>query len=539
MADDDDRSFTLDASDPGEEDVIGTVGGSDGGDAWDALNDSEFGGDRTNTSTSAEKAEQSQQHDIDDPHGGDPDYYDPPYDPSNLALLQERSETHAACVSAKGQGVAGHGFEVVPATDAPSDEPPGRDTVRDFWFGADSTWQLGPDRLPATPAEVLENAWVDYEGIGWLAVELLVNDMTGEPTGLAHVPAHSIRKRKERAGYVQIDPDTDIIEGYYGAAGDRYGDDQTFVDADDGTVASSMAGVDTPANELLVIRNYSALAPHYGIPDIIPAMETLTGDVAARTYNRRFFENDAVPRFAVIVEGGELTDQAWTELEEKFAELKNNDEAHRGVILEAVSGIASSFEDAHDVSLRIEPLTVGIEEDASFIEYRKENEHDILKAHSVPPVVANRTEKINRANADAQRRHFASETIKPKQEKLAARLRSLIHQTMLGVDDWTIEFTLRGAENEKRQAEITKLKIEGTAGVPTVDEAREMAGLDPLGSPEGNMLVAELASTSGAGGAGGPSSGGGEAGDVEAARRDERAGAYGYSITERADEESP
>lgn len=530
MRDDTDNSVTLDASVPDDPEVIGTVGTSAGGDAWDALNDDGFGGDRTNTST--EKAEDSQQVDVDDPHG-EPNYYDPPYNPSNLALLQERSETHAACVGAKSQAVAGHGFDLIPAEDADSDSPPGEDTVREFWFGSDSTWQLGPDRLPATPAEVLETAWDDYEGIGWLAVEVLVNDMTGAPTGMAHVPAHSIRKRKDRAGYVQIDPDTNIIEGYYGAAGDRYGDDQTFVDADDGTVADSMPGVDTPANELLVIRNYSALAPHYGIPDIIPAMETLTGDVAARTYNRRFFENDAVPRFAVIVEGGELTDQAWTELEEKFAELKDNDESHRGVILEAVSGIASSFEDAHDVSLRIEPLTVGVEEDASFIEYRRENEHDILKAHTVPPVVANRTEKINRANADAQRRHFASETIQPKQEKLAARLRSLVHQTMLDVDDWAIEFRLRGAENEKRQAEIAKLEIEGTAGVLTVDEAREKVGLDPLEGPEGNMLIAELAQTSGAGGAGGPSSGSGEAGDVKSARRDERAKAYGYSITDR------
>lgn len=246
-----------------------------------------------------------------------------------------------------------------------------------------------------------------------------------------------------------------------------------------------------------------------------------------------------MPRFAVIVEGGELTDKAWAELEEKFKNLRVDDNAHRGVLLEAVSGAAGSFEEARDVSLRIEPLTVGVEEDASFIEYRKENEHDIMKAHDVPPVVANRTEKINFANAEAQRREFAQNTIRPKQEKLAARLHAVIHQTMLGVDGWAVEFALHGAENEQRQAEIDKLRIEGTAGVITVDEARDQIGREPLDGPEGNLLVAELAQTSGAGGAGGPSSGGGEAADVNRARDEarahQRAADLGYSVTARAD----
>jgi PBSX family phage portal protein len=499
--------------------------------AWQAIQQAEF------TDRETEKAVTSQQHDTDDPHTR-PSWYEPPYLPKHLALLKERSETHARCVDAKAQGVAGHGFDVVPHPNAVNEdsetEPPGRDTVRDFWFGSDSTFELGPDRQPATAAEVLEQAWDDYESIGWGVVEVLINDNTAAPTGLAHVPAHTIRVRIDEPGYVQIDPDADQIEGYYAPSGARYGDDQTFVDTDEGTVANSIAGVETPANELLVVRNYSALAPHYGTPDVIPALETIAGDVAARSYNRRFFENDGVPRFAVIVEGGELSERARTELEEKSKALREPDGAHQGVLLEAIKATKSSFEDVHDVSLRIEPLTVDVQEDASFVEYRKENEHSILSAHAVPPVVVNRTEQINFANAKAQRRRFAKETIQPKQEKFAERLYRTIHQTMHGVDGWTLDFTLVGGEDEQRQAEIDKLRIEGTAGVLTVDEAREQVGLDPLGGPEGNLLVAELSQTGPAGGSGGPSAGGGEGGDVQSARRDQRAADLGYSVVDRA-----
>lgn len=511
-----------------EEQLVRTFGGGDGRgqkNAWQALSSEEF------TDRGTEKATSSQQHDTDDSHSN-PEWYDPPYPPTNLSLLLERSETHARCVYSKSQGVAGHGFDLVPHPELEKDDPPGQETVRDFWFGADSTWQLGPDRQPATPGSVLEQAWTDYEAIGWFSIEVLINDNTAEPTGLAHVPAHTIRARKDDIGFVQIDPDTSKIEGYFAPAGARYGDEKQFVDANDGTVSASIAGVETPANELLVHRNYSALAPHYGIPDVVPAMQTLFGDLAARKFNAKFFENDAVPRFAVIVEGGQLTEAAWTELEEKFADLKLDDNAHRGVILEAVSGVTSSFEDAHNVSLRIEPLTVGVEEDASFIEYRKENEHDIGKAHDCPPVVFDRTDQINYANADAQRRSFANETIRPKQQKLAERLYRVIHQTMLDVDGWTVDFVLHGAENEERQAQIAKTRISaGVQGGMLVDEAREELGLEPLDGPEGNMLLSEL-------GAGSETAEAIESAlDVEreAARADERAEQLGYSITARTE----
>jgi len=485
------------------------------------------------TTSSTEKAIESQQHDTDDPHERT-DWYDPPYNPTVLATLKERSETHARAVASKAQSVAGHGFDLVPHEYAGSDDPPGYDTVRDFWFGFGSTWQLGPDRLPATPDEVLEQAWDDYESIGWLSIEALINDTTAEPTGLAHVPAHTIRSRRDGPGFVQIDPDSNLIEGYFAPAGFRYGDDKRFLDADTGEVGSSIGDVGTPANEVLVMRNYSGLAARYGVPDIVPAMQTLFGDIAARKYNATFFENDGVPRFAVMVEGGELTDKAWTELEEKFKDLRVDDNSHRGVILEAMSGVKSSFEDAHNVSIRIEPLTVGVDEDASFIDYRKENEHDILKAHDVPPVVANRTEKVNRANADAQRREYANEVIRPKQQKLAARLHRVIHQTMLDVDGWTVEFELHGAENEERQATIAKTRIQaGVSAGMLVDEAREELGLEPLGAPEGNLMLSELGSQ-------------GNAGAIESvlefereqARSEVRAETMGYSVTDRADAEA-
>lgn len=526
---------------PGEESEVRILGadGSEmkGQSAWDALEQSQ---DETTPAEDLAKAEGSQQAHTEFHEGLD--WYRPPYPPDRLAKLLQRSETHAACVNAKSQGVAGHGFDIVPHPSADDeDEPDGFDEVNEFWNGPDSTFQLGPDQQPATPTGVLEYAWDDYEAIGWLALEILCNTQTGKPTGLAHIPAHTIRARKDAPGFVQLDEGNFPLR-YFGPAGGRYGDDKLFVDSEKGNTASSTGGVSTVANELLVVRNYSAIAPHYGTPDVIPALQTLAGDVAARQYNSKFFENDGVPRFAVIVEGGELTDDSWNDLKETFKNLSVEDNAHRGVILEAVSVAEDAMGDiADDVNIRIEPLTVGVEEDASFTEYREANEHDILQAHDVPGVIIQRTGDVNYSNAREQRVEFAQNTLRPKQETLSQRLYATLHVQGLGVPGWTIDFQLHGGENEQREADVAQTRIEASMGALTLNEAREELGYGPLEGSEGEMLLATIMNA-GAGGLGALLGGGGDSEETaeayRAGGREQRARTSGYSITDRRDKPS-
>ena len=41
----------------------------------------------------------------------------------------------------------------------------------------------------------------------------------------------------------------------------------------------------------------------------MPALKAMVGNDKVAQYNINFFENEAVPRFAVIVQGGKLDDQ--------------------------------------------------------------------------------------------------------------------------------------------------------------------------------------------------------------------------------------
>ncbi|NHN40547.1 phage portal protein [Halorubellus sp. JP-L1] len=449
---------------------------------------------RSITKDVAAKAEETQQ--LDDKYkekirGG---AIQPPFYPPQMARLLEINPTHAKCCFSKSRNVAGYGLEIVPHPDVDEPDESQRQIAEDFWHNEDSTWQVGPvDSERSTPADVLEMAWTDYEAIGWLSIELLTST-DGTPTGLAWVPAMTIRRRRDKPGYVQLRRNR---LQYFGNAGDRYESPGAFVDSETGESGRSVAN---PANELIFKRNHSPLYTHYGAPDIVPAIPTVQGDDAAREFNIDFFENNAVPRMAVIVEGGELTEGARKDIHDLLHGMKEED--HRTVVLEAEklledTGQIRMDEDADDLKIRVEPLTVGINEDASFQEFRDRNEHEILKTHDVPPIEAGQIKSgAFSTDAEAQRKGYIETVIQPKQDQFAQLLYETVHDA-LGVTDYTIEFQTRGVDSRLTDANVAQTRIAAARGAMTVNEARAELDLEPLDDEEmGETLLANIEDTS-------------------------------------------
>jgi PBSX family phage portal protein len=426
----------------------------------------------------------------------------PPYTPDRLAGFFELNETHAASIRKKARYEVGHGFDIAPPREVTAGEANDEqfERVDEFWHGTDSRWQLGPQgTAAATPHEVLEQARINYHAVGWCALEILTAG-DGTPAGLAHIPARTIRVRKEESdngeivrghGYVQI---RQGLTRFFGEAGDRYGDDPTLMDGETGETADDARNLENdPANELIFMLNPSPLTTYYGVPDWVAATRTIAADEAAKDYNHDFFDNAAIPRYAVKVTGGELTEESKRDLREMFQNLQG--EPHRTVLLE-VEKFNNRASD--DVEIELVPLSASRTEDMDFEGFRDRNEHEIAKVHEVPPVLLNRTETTNRSNADAQRQEFALDVIAPEQRKFEARLYQVLHQQGLDAPDWTIEFDLRGADRPKREAEIARTRIVAARGGITVNEARDELGLGPLTDdedeprPEGDTLLADL-----------------------------------------------
>ena len=464
--------------------------------------------------TKADESQQLQEKKFADAVG---ESISPPFPPKQLAKLVELNTTHAKAGFSKARNVAGYGLEIKPhpEVDDPSEEQ--RETAEDFWFGEDTKWQVGPmESELATHADVLEMSWADYEFIGWLSLEVLTTT-DGTPVGMAYVPAPTIRKRKDKPGFVQ--QRTGDLK-YFGSFGDRYGDDRTFVNSDTGAAGGSVNNV---ANEIIFKRNHTPFVDHYGTPDIIPAVPNVTGDQAAREFNIDFFESNAVPRLAVIVEGGQLTEDSRSDIRKVMHGMK--DEDHRSIILEVEKLLEQEhgFDEEQDVSIRVEPLTVGVEEDASFLEFHSHNEHEILKAHEVPPVEAGQIKSGSfSTDASEQRRGYLDTVINPKQEAFAQLLHETIHSA-LGVTDWIVSFKSRGVDNRLRDAEVALKRVQASQGAVTLNEVRNWLGMPSLDRPAGDMLLMEAT--------GAPSMGGFE--DIIGDIVDEQTSSREASVTDR------
>ena len=405
---------------------------------------------------------------------------EPPYAPEHLASLLELNGIHATAVAKKARREVGFGFDIVPARgvtrDAAAEEE--REAVEGFWRSPTTNWKLGPAGTPfATPTEVFENARQDYHSIGWLAIEVLYAGTDEVPQGLAHIPAQTIRQRDGDHGYVYEQNGETVFLAQAGDRQLRHEDDATrFVDKQTGDIAESSDGVGAPSNEVLFVPNPHPNAPNgYGIPDWVAELRTILLDAEARRFNRQRLENDLMLDYIITVEGGELTEETRSQMREWLSEMRESDEPEL-LYLEAeeLAETATANGVTSGVDISIEPAAHFNDEDQSFGELRERNKRDIALAHDTPLAVLGEHDATN-SNSREAIREFTDEVIKPAQQRFEARIYSALHQQVLGVSDWALEFVTRGAAAPQRDADVARTVMQAVGESLTINEARELA----------------------------------------------------------------
>ena len=366
----------------------------------------------------------------------DGEVVEPPYSLTALAELYEINSTHKACVDAKTTNIVGLGYRFV----ALGDEP--RESARrrlERVFGS-----CNPEM---TFTEVMRMVWTDVETVGNGYVEV-TRDGEGQVDGFYHVPATTVRVKTGRDGFVQI----------------RDGHKREFRNL--GWEATADPETGEAPNEILHFRKYTPQSTYYGVPDVLPAVSAVVGDRAAAEHNVSFFEHNAVPRMAVIVEGGQMSKELLRQIR-RFMETEIKGQAHKTLVLE-VPG---------ETKLRLERLTNSEKDDAGFLEFRKANRDEILMVHRVPPGKITIVENANLANSKDQDKTFREQVVRPEQRRVEFQLNRMIREQM-GVADWEFRFREMDLSEELQQAEIARIYAE--IGVWSADEIRAKQGLQPL-----------------------------------------------------------
>lgn len=401
----------------------------------------------------------------------------PLYEPLTLARLGEMNTYHSTCCKAKARDIAGLGYELKPKTEVAEDD--------------EKAVALDMQKIPVlsffekqnpTISTTFYQAMLDYELIGYCAIELVREDTSNPispPDKLVHLPAHTIRVHKLGNKYMQRRGGK---SRWFKAAGYLYD-----IHMDTGDEAEIGTLGDKAATELFWFSNYSPRSDYYGVPDVIPAIRAVFGDLSRAEYNMAFFQNFGVPAYAVFIAGnydpGPIDDTGRSELQNAielhFQELQKN--PHSVMVL-CVPNAGKEGE----VQIEFKQLAVETKE-ASFRMYRKDNRDEIIAAHRIPLYRLGLVETGALAGSTVKESTdiYKMSVIEPRQETLESAINRYIIQDGFGVDGWRFEFADIDNTDEMHDTDLL-VKLFGIGGITPNQVIKHFAkrfGLEPVDHP--------------------------------------------------------
>lgn len=335
----------------------------------------------------------------------------PVHNLDGLMKVYSSDYTHYAAVHAKVANVVGLGYDLIesPKTMEKEDSiDENAERLQKFRRNLRRARRLMFDKLDDLNKEdefleTLEKVVIDFEvtGNGYLEIG---RTQSGQIGYIGHIPAHTIRVRKKRDGYVQF-------IGMKPVFFRKFGDNKT----------KNPFNNDPNPNEIIHLKKYTPVDQYYGAPDIIPAMVAVAGNKFADEYNLDFFENKAVPRNLIIVRGGEFTKEHQRKLLKFFGQdLKG--QHHRALYVPLP---ADSNDAKHDIEIK--NVESGVQ-DSAFREYTKGNIEKILMVHRVPASKLGMTGDAALAAAKDLDKTFKEQVCRPLQRVVEKKMNRVIKE---------------------------------------------------------------------------------------------------------------
>jgi len=393
---------------------------------------------------------------------------EPLYNIEALAELLEINTFHYRAVKTKARDIAGLGWSLVPkeGVDTPSQEQ--REIAKEFIENCNPT---------KTFSEVCDMVMVDHEATGNGYFEV-IRDADGETVmGLEHIPAHTMRAHKDMKRYVHARGKNKIWFKQFG-----YDQD---VNKDTGAISElGSLTVEERATEILHLKNYTSRSDYYGVPDILPALSAILGDRERQEYNISFFDNHAIPAYAVTVSGADLDEETEKQIQ-KFFQQDVKKSNHSTLVLTAKP--AEGEYNAPPVEFNFQALSTDTKE-ASFRMFRQDNRDEILSAHGVPPYRAGITieGQMGGSSAAESTEIYKQSVVKPKQEILESRINRFILQEGLEITDWL--FVLAEIDTRDEDREIDRQEKLFKMGYYSPNMLREERGDERVEDPSMDMF---------------------------------------------------
>lgn len=381
----------------------------------------------------------------------------PPYNLEYLAELAVENATHAACIQTKVINIVGLGYhwkETSKIKAARLDSAEDDDKMQKLARKLDRTTAALDDWLESLNEEddfvdILMKVWSDVEATGNGYIEIGRN-RDGSIGYMGHIPAATVRVRLARDGFFQLIDRPDKMIFFR-----NFGDKST----------NDPLGRERNPNEIIHIKKHTPKSAYYGVPDIVAALPAVAGEKFAAAYNLDYFENKAVPRYALIVKGARLSTQSERRILEYFRrEVKGKHHTTLYIPVPAPMG--------SNVDVKLEPLENKVQ-DASFSKYHEQNRADIMMVHRTPSSKI-AVDGANSAGARESDKTFKIQVCRPEQRRLEKKVNRIIKER---TDMFTLKFEEYDLIDEETQSRIHDRYIR--LGVMNANEIRAEKGMPP------------------------------------------------------------
>lgn len=336
----------------------------------------------------------------------------PPYDLSTLAQLYDENAILHSTVDARVMNTVALGIEWEATTKATRqiERSSGNETranktrishQKEIDMLNDLFDELNEEE---TLIETCIKVWTDVltTGNGYMEIGRTIGGKIGY---VGHIPSMLVRVRRPRDGFVQQANHTYVFFRNFG--------DTDTIDPVNG---------DPLPNEIIHFKLYTPTNSFYGVPPSVSALSAIVGDKFAKEFNIDYFENKAIPRYAIILKGVKLSAQSKNELISYFRnEIKGKNHGTLIVPLPSTIGVQTPAD------VKFEKLETGIQE-GSFDKYRKANRDEIIIAYRTPPTKVGVFDNANLSVSRDADKTFKSQVIGPDQTVLEKKINRIVKE---------------------------------------------------------------------------------------------------------------
>jgi capsid portal protein len=415
--------------------------------------------------------------------------FEPPLPMESLRELTQINDVRATCIESIATNTVGLGYSLEVEV---SHEREVQDASADIERATALLETLaGRDVRLNRPSltELLYAVKHDEEEIGWGFIEVSRSKLTGEITGLYHVPAWRMRRRKRQAGYYLLDhmgSGIDNPTAFY-----DFGTKVKYT-ADGKPRATLQPGKRWGVNEVICFRLYTSESRDYGLPRDVAMMLEYLGDKLSKESNISFFDSSGTPPTLIFVageetkEGGRVTFKVPQQTVDRIASTLKSDSGHRHRV--AIVPVPPGT--------KAEQFKLGefSDRDVGFTNFRQDIARRTVSSFRLQPIFIPAVEEQGKYAAEVQRAITLEQLFDPEQSRYEATLGETLLRE-LGFGHLRLNFKRLAVEDNKtrrdsadRMAEnkaITRREYRAAHGFPPLPEAAEgatpKAGQVPFG----------------------------------------------------------